>query len=119
MSLFHLQGLKLLPQKVPSVPFLKHLEKFHLDLSSPRYSNSPKVSCLGMNLGIGWNPDLEESYFPEYSESEAETFTQGTSGIYLRPIKVSAPEPSPISRYNECTKTTSFSILGFSGLGSN
>ena len=53
---------------------------------------------------------------PEYSESEDETFTQGTSGIYLRPVKVSALEPSPISKYSECTKTTSFSILGFSGM---
>ena len=33
--------------------------------------------------------------------------------IYLLPMKVSAPEPSLISRYSESTKTTSFSILGF------
>ena len=69
-----------------------------------------------MNPGRGWNPDLEESYLPEYSESEVETFTQGISGIYLRPVKISAPDPSPISRYSEYTKTTSFSILGFSSM---
>ena len=72
-----------------------------------------------MNLGRGWNPELEESYLPKYSESEAETFTQCTSGIYLHIVKVLAHDPSPISRYSESTKTTSFSILGFSGLGSN
>ena len=66
-----------------------------------------------MNLGRGWNPDLEESYLPEYSEYEVEYFTQGTVEIYLQPMKILAPEPSPISRYSECTKTTSFSILGF------
>ena len=49
-----------------------------------------------MNPRKGWNPDLKESYLPKYSESEAENFTHGTSGIYLRPVKVSAPEPSPI-----------------------
>ena len=70
-----------------------------------------------MNPGRGWKLDLVESYLPEYSESEAETFTKGTSGMYLRPIKVSAHEPSPISRYSECTKMTSFSLLGFSGQG--
>ena len=70
-----------------------------------------------MNLGRGWNPDLEESYLPEYSESEVETFTQGTSGIYICPINILGPEPYQISRYRKCTKTTSFSILGFSGLG--
>ena len=32
--------------------------------------NSPQVSCLGMNPGRGWNPNLEESYLLEYSESE-------------------------------------------------
>ena len=72
-----------------------------------------------MNHGRGWNPDLEESYLPKYSESEAETFTPCTSGIYLRPVKVLDPEPSQISRYSECTKMTSFSLLGFSGSGSN
>ena len=56
---------------------------------------------------------MEESYLPEYSESEAETFTQCTSRFYLRTVKVSTPKPSPILRYSESTKTTSFSILGF------
>ena len=66
-----------------------------------------------MNPGRGWNPNLEESYLLEYSESESKTWTRSTSGIYLRPVKVLAPEPSPISRYRESTKTISFSILGF------
>ena len=74
MSLFHHQSLKILPQKVQSVPYLEHLVKFHLDIFSPRYNNSPQVSCLGMNGGRGWNPDLEESYLPEYSEYEDENF---------------------------------------------
>ena len=66
-----------------------------------------------MSPGRDWNPDLEETYLPEYSESEAEIFTHGTSGFYLLPMKVSAPETSSIPRYIECTKTTCFSILGF------
>ena len=66
-----------------------------------------------MNPGWGWNPNLEESYIPEYSESKAEMFTQGTSGFYLRPVKIAALETSSILRYSECTKTTCFSILGF------
>ena len=66
-----------------------------------------------MNPGRGWNPDLEESYLPEYREYEADTFTKGTSGIYLQPVKFLAPDPSPISIYSECTKMTSFSLLGF------
>ena len=69
-----------------------------------------------MNLGIGWNPDLEESYLPEYSKVEAATFTQSYAGIYRWLVKFSAPEPSPISRYNKFTETTSFSILGFSSM---
>ena len=32
-------------------------------------------------------------------------------------MKIYAPEPSSISIYRECTKTTSFSILGFFMLG--
>ena len=67
----------------------------------------------------GWNPALDESFLPEYSEYEVENFTKGTSGIYLQTIKVLAPDPSPISRYSEFTKMTSFSLLGFSGPGSN
>ena len=56
---------------------------------------------------------MEESYLPEYSEYEAEIFIKGTSGFYLRPVKVSVLNTSSILRYSECTKTTSFSILGF------
>ena len=108
VSLFHLRGLKLLPQKVQSVPFVEHLKKFHLDICSPRYSNSPQVSCLGMNLGRGWNPNLEGSYLQEYSESEAELWIQCKSGFYLRPMKFLAPNISPIPRYSECTKTYQF-----------
>ena len=72
-----------------------------------------------MNPGRGCNPHLEESYLQEYRESESETFTQGTSRIYLRPVNISSPDPYPISIYRECTKMTSFSLLGFSGPGSN
>ena len=93
---------------------MENLPNFHLDLRSPRYRNSPKIFYLGMNHGIGWNPKLKESYVQEYSKYEAETFTHGTLGIYLRPVNVLALDPSLISRYSECTKTTSFSILGFS-----
>ena len=78
VSPFHLRGLKLLPQKVQSIPFLENLGKFNLDLCIPRYRNSPQVSYLGMNPGRGWNPELEESHLPEYRESKAEIFTQGT-----------------------------------------
>ena len=70
-----------------------------------------------MNPGRGWNPDLEESYLLEYTESEAEIFKHGTSGFYLWPVKTLAPETSSISRYSECTKATRFSILGFSRPG--
>ena len=66
-----------------------------------------------MNPGRGWNPYLEESYLPEYSESEVEIFTQGISGFYLWPVKISVTETSSIYRYRECTKTINFSILGF------
>ena len=72
-----------------------------------------------MNPGRGWNPEMEESYLLEYRESEAGTFTQGSSGIYLHPVKLSTRDPSPILRYSKCTKMTSFSLLGFSGSGSN
>ena len=70
MSLVHLQVQKLGPQKLNYVLFMEHLHEFHLDLSSPRYSNSPQVSCLGINSGRGWNPNLEGSYLLEYSEYE-------------------------------------------------
>ena len=66
-----------------------------------------------MNRGREWNHDLEESYLLEYSESEAEIFTYGTSGFYLQFVKKFAPETSSILRYSECTKTTRFSILRF------
>ena len=56
--------------------FLEHLQELHLDLCSPIYSNFPQVSYLGMNSGRGWNPNLEGSYLPEYSESEAELLEQ-------------------------------------------
>ena len=73
-----------------------------------------------MNPGRGWNPDLEETYLPEYSESKAEIFTHGTRIFYIRLVKISALYNYSIPRYIECTKTTHFSILGFfSGLGSN
>ena len=55
---------------------------------------------------------MEESYLPEYSDYQATEFTQGTWGIYLQLVKILAPDPSPILRYSECTKTISFSILG-------
>ena len=70
-----------------------------------------------MNPRRGWNPDLEESYLPEYSESEDKSFTQFFAQTFIWPVKISASEPSPISRYSECTKTTSFSILWFFGPG--
>ena len=66
-----------------------------------------------MNPGRGWNPNLEGSYLAEYSESEAKFWIQCNLGFYIQLVKVSSPEPSPISIYSECTKTTSFSILGF------
>ena len=74
------------------------------------------MSCLEMNHGRGWNPDLEESYLPEDSEYEAESFTKCSEQIFISPINILASEISPISRYRKCTKTTSFSILGFSGM---
>ena len=88
--------MKCLPPKVQSITYMEHIAKFHLDLRISRYRNSPKVSCLGMNHGIGWNPHLKESYLPEDSESKAKTFTLVTSGIYLRLVNISAPDPSPI-----------------------
>ena len=105
VSLFHLMSLKLGPQNLQYVPFLEHLPKFHLDLFSPRYSNSPQVSCSGMNSGRGWNPNLEGSYCPEYRESEAEFWQKCTSGFYLWPLQFSVPDTFPISGYSECTKT--------------
>ena len=105
VSLFHLLGLKIGPQKLNSVSFLEHIHKFNLDLFIPRYSNSPQVSCLWMNSGRGWNSNLEGSYLPEYSESEVKVLIQCTSRFYRRPMQFSAPKPSPISGYRKCTKT--------------
>ena len=87
-----------------------------MDLCSARYNNSPQVSYLGMNPGRGWNPELEESYLPEYSEYEAKNFKKCTLGINLHTVNILVPEHSPIFRYSESTKTTSFSILGFSSI---
>ena len=75
---------------------MEHLSKFHLDVRSPRYRNSPYVSYLGMNPGRGWNPNLEESYLSEYIEYEAEIFTEGTYRFHLRPMKILAPYPCSI-----------------------
>ena len=58
-----------------------------------------------MNSRRGWNPNVEGLYIQEYSESDTEIWTQCTSGFYLRPMKFSAPEPSPILEYSESTKT--------------
>ena len=65
----------------------------------------PQVSCLGMNSGGGWNPNFDGSYLPEYSEYEAEFWTQCKPGFHLQPLLVSAHEPFPILGYSECTKT--------------
>ena len=62
MSLFHILGLKRRPQNVAAIHFLKHLQEFHLDLCSPIYSNSPQVSCLGMNSGKCLNHNFKGSY---------------------------------------------------------
>ena len=80
MSLVHCLSLSLKHKthKLNSVPFLGHLNKYHLNLCSSRYRNFPQVSYLGMNSGRGWNPKLEGSYLPEYRESEAEFWTQCT-----------------------------------------
>ena len=52
----------------------------------------------------------------KYREYGAETFTQDTSIISLRLVKVSSSDPSPISRYSESSKMTKFNLLGFSGM---
>ena len=64
-----------------------------------------------MNPGRGWNHDLEESYLLEYIESEAKSFTQFSAQTFLWTVKNLASDPSPISRYIECTKTTSFRVF--------
>ena len=108
MSLFHIQGLKPVPQKSKSIPFLEHLDKFNLDLCSQIYNNSPHVSCLGMNTGRGWNPNWDGSYLPEYSEYEAETWTPCTSVFYIVLVKFLAPKTSTIPIYIKFTKTYQF-----------
>ena len=105
VSLFHLLVLNFIPHKLNSMIFLENLHKFHLDLCSPRYSNSPQVSCLRMNFGRGWNPNVESSYLLEYSEYESDFWTQAPSWFYVQTLQFSAPETSPISEYNDCTKT--------------
>ena len=75
VSLVHLLSLKFGPPKLKSIPFLENFQEFHLDLYSPSYSNSSQVSCLKMNSERGWNPNLEGSYLPEYTEYEAEVWT--------------------------------------------
>ena len=69
-----------------------------------------------MNPGRGWNPNLEESYLPEYSDSEAEIFTQCTTRISLWPVKILASKASAISHYSESARITKLSLLGFSSM---
>ena len=71
-----------------------------------------------MNPGRGWNPDLEESYLPEYREYEAETFTKFKTQIFIRLVKILESDLSPISLYRESSRITKFSPLGFSGMNS-
>ena len=59
VSLVHLLSLIFRAPNVQSIPFLEHLQEFHLDLCSRRYCRSPQVSCLWMISGQGWNPNLE------------------------------------------------------------
>ena len=84
-----------------------------MDLCSSRYCRYPQMSCLGMNSGRGWNPNLERSYLLEYRESDSHFWIQASSGFYIRPLKFFNSETSPILRYSKCTKTFRFSILGF------
>ena len=105
VSLVHILSLIFGTPKVRFGPFLELLQKFHLDLCSPIYFNSTQVSCLWLISGRGWNPNFERSYLPEYSESEADFWTQCSSGFFLRPLQLSASETSPISKYSDCTKT--------------
>ena len=104
----HLLSLKFGPNKVQSDPFLEHLPKIHSDLFIPRYSDSPQVSCLWMNFGREWNPNLKGSYLLEYRKYEVEFWAQCKSGFDLRPVKVSSPDPFPILIYSESTKTYQF-----------
>ena len=108
VSLVHLLSLIFTPTKLDSVKFLEHLQEFHLDLCIPIYCNSPQVSCLGMNSGRGWNPNLERTYLLEYSESEDKFWIQDSSGFYIQLLQFSASNTSPISEYSDCTKTCQF-----------
>ena len=45
--------------------------------------------------------------------SGVKMFTKGTSRFYPHPVNILVPENSSFLIYSECTKTTSFSILGF------
>ena len=105
VSLFPILVLKFGPKKLNSMIFLENLQEFNLYLCIPIYSNFPQVSYLGMNPRRGWNPNLEESYLPEYSEYEAEFWTKCKSIFYLRPLKFLVREYSPISGYSDITKT--------------
>ena len=118
VSHFYLRDMKVLPHKLKSIPYLEKLVKFHLDLHSPRYSNSPQVSYLGMNTRRGWNPNGEGLYLLEYRENEAEFWTLCKLGFYILLVKVSSPDTSLISSYSECPKMTIFCLLGFSGMKS-
>ena len=69
-----------------------------------------------MNSRRGWNLELEESYFLDYSEYEAETCTHVTKRFHIWTIKGSSSNPSPISSYSESSKMTSFYFLGFSSM---
>ena len=95
MSLVHLQVRKFIPQKLKSVPFLEHLQEFHLDLCIPIYCRSPHMSCLWMISGRGWNSNFERSYILEYSEYKAEFWIKCSVGFYIQPLKFSASETSP------------------------
>ena len=108
VSLLHHRVLKLGPLKLNFVLFLEHLQEFHLEVCIPSYRNSPQVSCLGMNSGKGWNPNLEGSYLPRYSEYEVNFWTQCSSGFYIRYLQFSASAISPISEYSDGTKTYQF-----------
>ena len=64
----------------------------------------------------GCNRALEESYLLDYSEYEAEKFTQGTLGLHIWLVKFLVPKASPISRYRESPNMSSFSLLRFSSM---
>ena len=105
MSLVHLLSLIFKSTKLKSMPFLEHLKEFHLDLCSPGYCRYPQVSYLWIISGRGWNPNVERSYLLEYIESKVEVWKLTSSGFFLRTLRFSSPETSPISGYSECTKT--------------